>query len=249
MDKLNDNQLKEFERLKSKYPNLFEESDDIADIINTSIRNNIPDKEFPKFYNLYKEQKRDLMEFEDRLRRIEENTFYGINPPHPSNSIKYKKEYTAEQLKEKDEAVEHLKTLYPKLYECGIFNNIDLIIEFINSGKPYNNFIDFFTRRYYGTVNNNIFSGGIKKLKLEAYKVENCRISETQYLTGIVIRKDDETIIDSIKRKIGKGKLLCEETKEYFEYNKIPFNQVSLADLSIIDYIYNKINMGKQIHI
>lgn len=73
---------------------------------------------------------------------------------------------------------------------------------------------------------------------VEAYRVTNCKVAYDRLWSGIVIKKENEEITDAIKRRLGTKGLLCELTNEGFDYDLIPFNTITLQDISIIDYLY-----------
>lgn len=74
-------------------------------------------------------------------------------------------------------------------------------------------------------------------MKLRAYRVSGCKVSRTELWNGIVIKEEKETIIDAIKRRLCKETLLCEITNEGFDYDEIYFNEITLNDISIADYL------------
>lgn len=74
-------------------------------------------------------------------------------------------------------------------------------------------------------------------MKIKAYRVHNCKVSKTELWSGVVLKEEKETIIDAIKRRLCKEKLLCEITNEGFDYDEIYFNEITLNDISIADYL------------
>lgn len=74
-------------------------------------------------------------------------------------------------------------------------------------------------------------------MKIKAYRVSGCKVSRTELWSGIVIKEEKETIIDAIKRRLGKETLLCELTNEGFDYDEIYFNEITLNDISVADYL------------
>lgn len=74
-------------------------------------------------------------------------------------------------------------------------------------------------------------------MKLRAYRVSGCKVSRTELWNGVVIKEEKETIIDAIKRRLCKEALLCEMTNEGFDYDEIYFNEITLNDISIADYL------------
>lgn len=78
---------------------------------------------------------------------------------------------------------------------------------------------------------------GKKKMKLRAYRVSGCKVSRTELWNGVVIKEEKETIIDAIKRRLCKETLLCEITNEGFDYDEVYFNEITLNDISMADFI------------
>lgn len=74
-------------------------------------------------------------------------------------------------------------------------------------------------------------------MRIKAYKIYNCKVSKTELWSGVVLKEEKETIIDAIKRRLCKEKLLCEITNEGFDYDEIYFNEITLNDISIADYL------------
>lgn len=74
-------------------------------------------------------------------------------------------------------------------------------------------------------------------MKIKAYKVYNCKVSKTELWSGVVLKEEKETIIDAIKRRLCRETLLCEITNEGFDYDEIYFNEITLNDISIADYL------------
>lgn len=78
---------------------------------------------------------------------------------------------------------------------------------------------------------------------LKAYYVKGCKVSTKNIFSGYVLNVNDEPIINSIKRKVGVKKLLCEITNEGFDYNpvdtySVPVTELSLGDILIISGNY-----------
>lgn len=83
-------------------------------------------------------------------------------------------------------------------------------------------------------------------MKVAAYYVKGCKLSHKDIFSGYVLNLDDESIIDSIKRKTGYDHLLCETTNEGFDYDKVnmytvPITELSVGELAIITGHYNPI--------
>lgn len=74
-------------------------------------------------------------------------------------------------------------------------------------------------------------------MKLRAYKVKGCKVSRTELWSGVVIKEEKETIIDAIKRRLCRKVVLCELTNEGFDYEEMSFNEITLNDISITDYL------------
>ena len=74
-------------------------------------------------------------------------------------------------------------------------------------------------------------------VEVKAYFVTGCKVSRTEIFTGYVLNIDNEPITESIKKKIGNKKLLCEETNEGFEYNKVDIRSVPVTGLSLGDLL------------
>ena len=75
---------------------------------------------------------------------------------------------------------------------------------------------------------------------IKVYYIKGCKVSATYIFSGFVLNVDDESIIDSIKRKVGKSPLLCELTNEGFDYDianlyQVPLSELSLGDLLLLD--------------
>ena len=80
-------------------------------------------------------------------------------------------------------------------------------------------------------------------MKITGYYVKGCKISRTEMFSGYILNKDDEPIIESIKRRLGVDNLLCELTNEGFEYDKVNVYSIPLTELCLGDYlmlIYDK---------
>lgn len=72
-----------------------------------------------------------------------------------------------------------------------------------------------------------------------AYYVKGCKISYKNIFSGYVLSIGNESIIDSIKRKVGMRNLLCEISNEGFDYDvvdifSIPVTELTLGDIMII---------------
>lgn len=79
-----------------------------------------------------------------------------------------------------------------------------------------------------------------KNYDIKVYYVKGCKISRTCIFSGFVLNVNEEPITDSIKRKVGTDKLLCELTNEGFEYDvmnlyQVPLTELSLGDLLLLD--------------
>jgi hypothetical protein len=82
------------------------------------------------------------------------------------------------------------------------------------------------------------------KYDVTAYYVKGCKVDKKTIFTGYVLCINNEDIIDSIKRKVGRNSLLCEMTNEGFEYDmvntySIPMTELTLGDVVIITGNYN----------
>lgn len=71
---------------------------------------------------------------------------------------------------------------------------------------------------------------------VKAYYVKGCKIDNKTIFSGYVFNIDNESIIDSIKRKVGKDDLLCELTGEGFDYDIVNIKTVPLTELTVGDY-------------
>lgn len=74
-------------------------------------------------------------------------------------------------------------------------------------------------------------------VEVKAYFVTGCKVSHTEIFTGYVLNVNNESITESIKKKLGCKKLLCEETNEGFEYDKIDIRSVPVTELSLGDLL------------
>jgi hypothetical protein len=80
----------------------------------------------------------------------------------------------------------------------------------------------------------------MSKTLAKFYYVTNCKVSKTEVWSGYVMNINDEPIIDSIKRKLGRDSLLCELTNEGFDYNQIksiysiPLKELCLGDMMVL---------------
>jgi hypothetical protein len=75
---------------------------------------------------------------------------------------------------------------------------------------------------------------------IKVYYVKACKVNIKQIFSGFVLNVNEEPIIDSIKRKVGKKNLLCEVTNEGFDYDivnlyQVPLTELSLGDLLLLD--------------
>ena len=70
---------------------------------------------------------------------------------------------------------------------------------------------------------------------IKAYFVKGCKLSPKSIFSGYVLNIDDESIIDSIKRKTGYKSLLCEVSGEGFDYDPVPLYSIPASDLSLGD--------------
>ena len=75
---------------------------------------------------------------------------------------------------------------------------------------------------------------------ITVYYVKGCKVSAKYIFNGFVLNVDEEPITDSIKRKVGSSKLLCELTNEGFDYDianlyQIPMTELSLGDILLLD--------------
>lgn len=79
---------------------------------------------------------------------------------------------------------------------------------------------------------------------VKAYYVKGCKVSHKRIFSGYVLNLNNESIIDSIKRKVGVTALLCEITNEGFDYDpvdtySIPATELTLGDIAVITGHYN----------
>ena len=82
------------------------------------------------------------------------------------------------------------------------------------------------------------------KYNVKAYYVKGCKVDNKTIFSGYVLNINNEPIIDTIKRKVGKKTLLCEISNESFEYDpaliySIPITELSLGDIMIVTGNYN----------
>lgn len=82
-------------------------------------------------------------------------------------------------------------------------------------------------------------------MNIQGYYVKGCKIDRKTIFSGYVLNINDESIIDSIKRKVGYDELLCELTNEGFDYDKvstfsIPMTGLTVGDIMIITGQYNQ---------
>lgn len=75
------------------------------------------------------------------------------------------------------------------------------------------------------------------KNNIKAYYVNGCKVDRRTIFSGYVLNVDNEPITDSIKRKVGVSKLLCELTNEGFDYNSVQIYTVPLTELSLGDIL------------
>ena len=73
--------------------------------------------------------------------------------------------------------------------------------------------------------------------KVKAYYVKGCKLSYKSIFSGYVLNINDESIIESIKRKTGYKNLLCEMTNEGFDYDEVNINTVPVTQLSLGDIL------------
>jgi hypothetical protein len=76
--------------------------------------------------------------------------------------------------------------------------------------------------------------------EVKLYVVSNCKVSYTEVWSGYVLNINDEPIIDSIKRKLGRTSLLCELTNEGFNYQiaslfSAPITEFSVGDIMLLN--------------
>ena len=74
-------------------------------------------------------------------------------------------------------------------------------------------------------------------MKIAAYYVKRCKLSYKDIFSGYVLNLDDESIIDSIKRKTGYKTLLCETTNEGFDYDQVNIYSIPITELSVGDFM------------
>lgn len=79
---------------------------------------------------------------------------------------------------------------------------------------------------------------------IQGYYVKGCKIDYKTIFSGYVLNIHNESIIDSIKRKVGRNELLCELTSEGFDYDKvsvfsIPITELTVGDIMIINGRYD----------
>ena len=72
---------------------------------------------------------------------------------------------------------------------------------------------------------------------IKAYYIKGCKIDYKTIFSGYVLNVNDEDIIDSIKRKVAKEKLLCELTNEGFDYDYVKITTIPLTELTLGDYL------------
>lgn len=79
---------------------------------------------------------------------------------------------------------------------------------------------------------------------VQGYYVKGCKIDYKTIFSGYVLNIHNESIIDSIKRKVGRNELLCELTNEGFDYDEvsvfsIPIKELTVGDIMIINGRYD----------